>query len=71
MTNKAENFGTRLRELLTQHNISQAQLAKATGLEESAISHFVSGRRLPSYENLMKLCDAFGDAYSKAYLVGL
>ena len=40
--------------------MTQAQLAKAAGLPQSAISHFESGRRLPSLKNFAALCNALG-----------
>ena len=38
--------------------LSQTELAKKTGLEPSAISHFECGRRSPNMENLKKLSKA-------------
>lgn len=37
---------------------SQTDLAKKTGLQPSAISHFENGRRTPSVKNLIKLANA-------------
>lgn len=37
---------------------TQADLAKATGLQPAAISHFECGQRLPSLPNAVKLADA-------------
>jgi transcriptional regulator with XRE-family HTH domain len=67
---KPEEFPSRLRELLDSHNMTQARLAELTGIETTAINHFCMGRRLPSYENLLKIADAFGDSESRAYLIG-
>ena len=36
--------------------MTQAELAKATGLQSAAISHFECGQRQPSITNLRKLC---------------
>lgn len=36
--------------------MTQAELAKATGLQPAAISHFERGQRQPSLANLRKLC---------------
>lgn len=38
--------------------MSQRDLAKLTGLQVSAISHFEHGRRVPSLKNLIKLANA-------------
>lgn len=53
-----ETFGERLRRIREQKRLSQAELAEKTGLQPSAISHFESGRRRPSIDNLMRLADA-------------
>jgi transcriptional regulator with XRE-family HTH domain len=52
------NFATRLRMVREQKGLSQAELASKTGLQPSAISHFESGRRAPSFDNLARLADA-------------
>jgi transcriptional regulator with XRE-family HTH domain len=41
-----------------RRGMSQSELAKATGLMPSAVSHFELGRRTPTCENLLKLADA-------------
>ncbi len=41
-----------------RHKATQDTLAKMTGLQPCAISHFECGRRNPSMENLIKLADA-------------
>lgn len=50
----------KIRELLEQNNMSQKQLAKETGLTESAISHYVKGDRVPRGNNLYKIAKALG-----------
>lgn len=40
--------------------MSQADLAEKTGLNPSAVSHFETGQRAPSFDNLRKLSDALG-----------
>ena len=52
------SFGDRLRRLREEKRLSQAELAERTGFQPSAISHFESGRRAPSFDNLKKLADA-------------
>lgn len=51
-------FGNRLRQAREKKLLSQAELAEKTGFQPSAISHFESGRRAPSFDNLRKLADA-------------
>lgn len=68
---KPEEFPNRLKRLIAEHGLTQSQLAENTGIPASAISHFCRGARYPSFENLLRIMDSFGDPYSKAYLVGL
>jgi transcriptional regulator with XRE-family HTH domain len=54
----SESFGERLRRIREEKRLSQAELGERTGFQPSAISHFESGRRSPSFDNLKKLADA-------------
>lgn len=38
--------------------MSQSDLARISGLQPSAISHFENGRRSPSFDNLRRLADS-------------
>lgn len=59
MSNRAAaEFAGRLAKLRAEANLSQSELAEKSGLPPSAISHFEKKRRLPSYENLLRLADA-------------
>ena len=51
----AKDFGNRLKEIRSYHGMLQHELARRTGLKVSAISHFETGRRLPSFQNIRKL----------------
>jgi len=53
-----EVFGERLRKTREDKGLSQSELAEKTGLQPSAISHFESARRSPSFDNLKRLADA-------------
>ena len=64
----SENFQTRLRSVREQRGHSQAELAAKAGLQPAAISHFETGQRSPSFENLKRLSDAL--AVSVDYLLG-
>jgi len=57
-----------LATLRERKGLSQADLAKRTGLQVSAISHFEKGRRSPSAANLQRLADALD--VSTDYLLG-
>lgn len=60
------------KELLQQtrkmRELNQEELAKKAGLASTAISHFESGARKPSFDNLRKLADAL--EVSIDYLMG-
>ncbi|WP_422122897.1 helix-turn-helix domain-containing protein [Planococcus sp. X10-3] len=46
--------------LLKNKGISQRELAKKSGLDESTISLYMSGTRTPNLKNHVKLCEALG-----------
>ena len=54
------NIGKQIKKYRILLNMSQYELAKRTGLQPSAISHFEVNRREPCLENLIKLSIAFG-----------
>jgi len=45
-----------LRRVMRKGRWTSVLLSEKTGINASAISHFLNGRRKPSYENLKKLC---------------
>lgn len=51
-------IGKKIREARLLRGWSQTVLAERSGLKPSAISHFETGQRKPSVENLCRLCDA-------------
>ncbi len=63
-----EEFRVRLRNARDSRGLSQADLARKTGLQPAAISHFETGQRTPSFANLRKLSDALN--VSIDYLLG-
>jgi len=62
------SFPERLRAAREKRDLSQADLATKADLQPSAISHFETGTRKPSFENLRKLADAL--SVSIDYLLG-
>ena len=56
--NKCQFKGKAVKAYRQAKGMSQTDLAKATGLLPSAISHFECGRRKPSIDNFCKLCIA-------------
>mgnify|MGYP005820908747 CR=1 FL=1 len=61
-------FKKRLIDTRKLRDFSQDGLAKKAGLPSTAISHFESGTRKPSFDNLRKLADALD--VSIDYLMG-
>ena len=63
-----KNFPDILRKIRESKKLSQTELAEKSGFQPSAISHFETGRRSPSFDNLKKLADAL--SVSIDYLLG-
>jgi len=61
-------FPSRLRAARDQRELTQGDLAKRSGLQTSAISHFETGTRKPSFDNLRRLADALD--VTTDYLLG-
>ena len=64
----AEVFPARLRKARDLRDLSQEELARRAGLQASAVSHFETGARKPSFHNLKKLADAL--SVTTDYLIG-
>lgn len=64
----SEEFQNRLRKARESRALTQADLAKKTGLQAAAISHFETGQRAPSFHNLRILSDHLN--VSVDYLLG-
>lgn len=61
-------FSQRLKAVRERRGLSQAELAKKAGLQPTAISHFETAGRSPSFDNLRRLSDAL--SVSADYLMG-
>ncbi|MDC0740953.1 helix-turn-helix domain-containing protein [Polyangium mundeleinium] len=64
----SEVFPERLRRARELRQLSQADLASRARLQPSAVSHFETGTRKPSFDNLRRLADAL--QVSTDYLLG-
>jgi transcriptional regulator with XRE-family HTH domain len=64
----SDPFPDRLRAARDYRGLSQGQLAERAKLQPSAISHFETGARKPSFDNLRKLADALN--VTTDYLLG-
>ncbi|MCF6323871.1 MAG: helix-turn-helix domain-containing protein [Gammaproteobacteria bacterium] len=67
-TPKESLFKLRLLQTRKMRKLNQDELANKAGLPSTAISHFESGARKPSFDNLRKLADAL--EVSIDYLMG-
>ena len=63
-----EKFTARLKELRTDKNLSQADLASATGLTQGAITYWETGQRIPNAKAILILARFFD--VSTDYLLG-
>lgn len=63
------NIGKKLRELRTNANLTQSQIAQQFGLTTSAIASYESGARYPSYDILKKYSRKFHRTTD--YLLGM
>jgi transcriptional regulator with XRE-family HTH domain len=68
MTDPSKVFPARLRQAREMRQLSQAELAERAKLQPSAVSHFETGTRRPSFDNLRRLADAL--TVSTDYLLG-
>ncbi len=64
----AYEFKDVLRKAREARGFTQAELANRARLQAAAISHFETGQRAPSFDNLRKLSDAL--TVSVDYLLG-
>ena len=62
-------FGERLKQMRTEKNIGQNQLAKELGLSNASISYWETGKQLPTIEAVYKIAVYFD--VSADYLLGL
>ena len=61
-------FPGRLRAAREKRGLNQGELASRAGLQASAISHFETATRKPSFDNLRRLADALD--VTTDYLLG-
>jgi transcriptional regulator with XRE-family HTH domain len=64
----SEKFSARLHAARQLRGYSQSELAEKAGLQPSAVSHFETGRRAPSFDNLKALSIALD--VTTDYLLG-
>jgi transcriptional regulator with XRE-family HTH domain len=64
----SSKFPDRLRAARELRKLSQSELAEKASLQPSAVSHFETGRRAPSFDNLKALSEAL--QVTTDYLLG-
>lgn len=64
-----EKFAERLKELRNEKGLSQAQLAKATGLSHTALVYWETEQRVPNAKAVVILAKFFG--VTTDYLLGV
>ena len=62
-------FGRRLRAARDAHNMTQADLGDAAGINPTRIANWEAGLNYPQYRSLVKICKALD--CSSDYLLGL
>lgn len=65
----SSEFPSRLKEARERRGLTQAELGKEAGLPSTTLSHFESGSRKPSFDNLRRLTRVLG--VSTDYLMGI
>lgn len=63
-----ETFGDRLKKARDLRSMSQGELAERARMQPAAISHFETGARKPSFDNLRRLAEAL--QVTSDYLLG-
>ncbi len=51
-----ENIQTALAEALKQRTITQEELARKIGVNQSMISHYITGRSMPALDTFSRIC---------------
>lgn len=62
-------FGERLRKYIFDHNMTVAEIERATGCDGSNICHYMNDGMQPSVRTLVAICKGLG--VSADYLLGI
>lgn len=68
LAKKVATSGMIIRTLRTEMGLTQKQLGEIAGVHESAIAQYEKGIRNPTFETIMRLCDALD--VTADYLMG-
>lgn len=58
----------RIKGLMNEERISQAELARSVGISQSAVCNWLNGKKEPSIDSLWRLADFFD--VSVDYIIG-
>lgn len=58
----------RIKDLMSEERISQAELARSVGISQSAVCNWLNGKKEPSIDSLWRLADFFD--VSVDYIIG-
>lgn len=61
-------FIERIKDLMNEERISQAELARSVGISQSAVCNWLNGKKEPSIDSLWRLADFFD--VSVDYIIG-
>ena len=53
-------IGDKIKDLRQRHRMTQTQFAEKLGVTKSTVAAYENGTRLPSYEVLIKMANAYG-----------
>jgi putative transcriptional regulator len=59
-TKKEKIVADRLYELRVENELTQEQLAKASGIDRKTVNRIENGHFAPNLDTLFRLCDAIG-----------
>ena len=62
-------FAERLCEVLKENNLSQVAFAKKIGMSQSVVNNYCTGKREPTLDVLIAICEVLD--ISSDYLIGL
>ena len=69
-TNFQENFQQRIRILMQNEGLNAKQFAEKSGMNQTAVSHLLSGRNKPSYDTVIGIKNAFPNLNTDWLLFG-
>ena len=56
----AKTFGEHLKSLLEEKGMTQAELARRTGMTEASVSRYISGKRIPKIAQAYEMAQVIG-----------